>query len=443
MSERAAQAVQARRPEAIHRSLPGVVVAASLLASASAQQQAPDPAAQQAFRDLVKATRARKPFEVKSTLVIEAIEGEVRRESPTIESTQRFDPSASPRRAALALNGFDVLLDGGRITVRHASNDREYVQFEDDGDPYYALLTTFTDLPFPQIGLVLGEAEPDEVLPQLCSRAAWIVPTKVETIEANAEKNQPALRRLHLTSEFERMTLDIDPARHAISAMNLTISGGPMVRPGASLEFRLRCTDTDLPAEEAAKAFAFDPGDRRRVDAIVALPRGSEGGGGGASAPTMVGRPAPPLELPRFDDGDFDLANFRGRKVVIVDFWATWCGPCRVSLPQLDAVARTLQERGAPVAVAAINTLEGLKGEELRRKVGAFWKEKNFSMILALDEDGHAAEQFGVRGIPATFVIGLDGTVVWEHVGMSEEYGKSLLEAVEKAIAPAADAGKP
>lgn len=411
-------------------------------ASALAQQKAPDPEAQRAFEQLVQATRARKPFETKTSLVVEAIEGEQSKAAPAVEALLRFDPRSKPPRAAVQVSGFDVIVAGGMLQVTHASNEREYVSVDDDGSPYYALLVAFVDLPYPHIGLVMGEQSPAEVLPQLNSRAGWIVPTKVESIEADAEAGTPAAKVLHLTSEFESMRLELDPTTQGIRSMTLSITGGPMVREGASLRITLKCEERELTDEEAAKSFVFEPGERRRVDSIMALPRLSdprERGGGGGAMPTLVGQAAPPIGLERFDDGDFDSANYRGRKVIVIDFWATWCGPCRTTLPLLEAAARELEAKGLPAVVAAINTMEGLEGEALRRKVGAFWKDKGFSMVLALDEDGAVAESFGVRGLPSTFVIGLDGVIVWEHLGASEDYREKVIAAVEKALAPRGD----
>jgi len=430
---------------AARRACSSVVVGASAIAvaivamlacasTAGAQARPPDPAAQAAFRDFVRATRARKPFEAKTTLVVEAIEGEKSSKAAPIEATMRFDPTTTPRRAVVELRGFQIFVRDGRIEVRHASNDREYVSIEDDGSPYYALLLEFMDLPYPQIALMLGEDDPDETLPQLSSRAAWIVPTGVEMIETEGA----TVRRFHLTSDFERYELDVDPATQAISRARLVITGGPMVAPGASIVIDLKCTETPIPEEAVAAAFTFEKGERRRIDAVGALPRATEertGGGGGVET-TLVGQRAPDLSLERFDDGDFDLANYRGQKVVVVDFWATWCRPCRVALPRLDAAVRRLQDRGVPVIAAAVNTLEGLNGEELRKQVGAFWREQGLSMVLVLDAEGEAATNFGVRGIPATFVIGLDGVVHWQHVGLSPNFESELEAAVEAATKP-------
>lgn len=436
---------RSKRPGALASALLAAIVAGGHAPGASAQRREPDSEATRAFERLVDATRARAPFEVRTSLVIQVIEGAHSRAAPAVEATLRFDPTSSPPRAALQISGFDVLVADGRVVVTHASNDRDYVAFEDDGAPYYALLGAFVDLPYPHLGIVLGERNPAELLSQLSSRAAWIVPTRVESIHpepgTDDASDQPERNLLHLTSDFESMKLELDPGTQAIQSMTLDITGGPMVREGTALRIELRCRDRDLPEEEARNAFSFEPGDRRRIDSILALVRGSGAGSGmverAEGGGSLVGRPAPDFAVPRFDQGELDSANYRGRKVMVIDFWATWCGPCRVTLPKLDAAARTMEAKGWPVVVAAVNTMEGLDGDALRRKVDAFWKDKGYSMVLALDEGAEAAEAFGVRGIPHTFVIGLDGIVAWEHIGGSDRYEELVIKAVERALAAA------
>lgn len=436
----------------------GAILAATLLGGAEAPPVTePDPETLSALRDLVKATRARSPFEVKTSLVVEVSEGEHVSRSPSIEGTLRFDPRAP--RAALSLRGFEILVRDGRIDVHHASNEREYVSLDDEGAPRETLLAEFLDLPYPHLGIVFGGDDADAIASRLVPRVGPLVPSRVETVELDREEEGTARaeadaddaggattatrsgvrRRLHFTGEARSLQLDVDPATNAITGMRLEVTGGPLVRDGAVLRMTMTCDDAPLSETALADAFTFDPGERRRIDSIAALPRATEGaapGIAGAGGPT-VGRPAPDFALPGIDGAVFDLAAVRGTTVVIVDFWATWCAPCRVGLPKLDAVVRRLQERGVPITAVAVNTFEGAAGDELVEKVSTFWRDKAFAMTSVLDEDGATAAAYGVRALPTTVVVGLDGKVHWRHEGLNASWETDLEAAVEAALKPA------
>lgn len=128
-----------------------------------------------------------------------------------------------------------------------------------------------------------------------------------------------------------------------------------------------------------------------------------------------VGVEAPDFVAMRFNDGEaatpFRLADFRGRKIVVVDMWATWCSPCMASLPHLSKIHDSVQ--GQDVEVIALNVFDDekayLKLLDARRE--------ELHMTFARDPAGRESEasfakrDYNVRGIPATFVIDKDGKV--------------------------------
>ena len=113
------------------------------------------------------------------------------------------------------------------------------------------------------------------------------------------------------------------------------------------------------------------------------------------------------------DGAPIRLSDLKGR-VVVMEFWATWCGPCRASLPSLEAIAKRYRRRG--VTVLLINEQE--RASDVRA-----WTRRRFSASrILLDEDGVVARQYHVEGIPRLFLVDPNGQVLYEHAG----YGGGL-----------------
>ena len=117
--------------------------------------------------------------------------------------------------------------------------------------------------------------------------------------------------------------------------------------------------------------------------------------------------PAPDFTLPTLDGGTVTLADQRGR-VVIMEFWATWCPPCRYSTPSLEAIHRRYRNRG--VTVLLINA-----GESVERIKA--WAERRFTAPILLDEEGQVAQLYQVSGVPQLFVVDQDGQIVYDRSG--------------------------
>jgi len=188
------------------------------------------------------------------------------------------------------------------------------------------------------------------------------------------------------------------------------------------------------PAIPAAAFHFTPPAAAKQVASFRMQPQEEEG------PPPLLGKPAPPLELELADGGGkLSLAKHLGKDVVVLDFWASWCGPCRRSLPLLADVAAAYQGKG--VVVYAVNERESAATAR------AFMAREKLALTVALDADGAAGERYGVESIPQTVVIGKDGTVQAVHVGYAPELkdtlGKQLDEllAGKRLVAPAAPAG--
>lgn len=126
-----------------------------------------------------------------------------------------------------------------------------------------------------------------------------------------------------------------------------------------------------------------------------------------------IGDPAPAFDLERLDEpGRVRLADLRG-KVVIVNFFASWCVPCREEHPAL--VRAWERYRTSDVVLIGILYQDSVEsGREFVRRLGTTWP-------TAVDDEGRTALGFGVFGIPETFFIGPDGVIAGRHIGPIDE----------------------
>ena len=147
---------------------------------------------------------------------------------------------------------------------------------------------------------------------------------------------------------------------------------------------------------------------------------------GGESSP-MLGKAAPAFKLPLLGGGDFDLAAEKG-KVVVLDFWATWCGPCIKSLPGLIAAMSAFP--ADQVRLIGVNQGEG--GEVVKR----FLEARKLTLTIAMDGTQSVARQYGVDGIPHTVIVGPDGKVAWVKTGYSPDGDTEAANAVKQLLAP-------
>jgi peroxiredoxin len=108
----------------------------------------------------------------------------------------------------------------------------------------------------------------------------------------------------------------------------------------------------------------------------------------------------------------FTLSQLRG-KIVLVNFWATWCGPCRLEMPDLDAIYTHFQSQG--LVIVSIT-------DENPFKVGSFINQANYHPPVLLDEDGKVAKAFHIDGIPKSFVFNREGKLVAESIDMRTQH---------------------
>ena len=135
----------------------------------------------------------------------------------------------------------------------------------------------------------------------------------------------------------------------------------------------------------------------------------------------VVGAPAPDFTLQTVDGESLRLSDLRG-KVVAVNFWATWCAPCRLEMPDVQDRAERFPDRLAVIGVDFAETAE---------EVAAFRREVGVDFPLLLDPEADVQRLYRVLGYPTTFFIDEEGTIRFQHIGLMsggqlDEYLKQM-----------------
>jgi peroxiredoxin len=121
-----------------------------------------------------------------------------------------------------------------------------------------------------------------------------------------------------------------------------------------------------------------------------------------------TGGDAPALALEDLDGRPHRLESYRG-KVVLINFWATWCEPCREEMPSIDRLLRSMA--GRPFAVLAVNLAEP------HARIRTYLEKTPVGFTVLLDRDTAVAKAWKARILPATYVVGPDGRIRYSYVG--------------------------
>lgn len=136
---------------------------------------------------------------------------------------------------------------------------------------------------------------------------------------------------------------------------------------------------------------------------------------------------APAFSLPGVNSSQVNLADYRG-KVVLVDFWASWCTPCIRSFPWMDEMVEKYGEQG--FEIIAINMdQEAILAEK-------FLQRYPNKLTIAFDPQGSVAEQYEIMGLPNSFILNKQGEIVYKHVGFRlaelEKYEAEILSLLSE-----------
>jgi thiol-disulfide isomerase/thioredoxin len=134
--------------------------------------------------------------------------------------------------------------------------------------------------------------------------------------------------------------------------------------------------------------------------------------------------PAPAFTLPGLK-GDVSLESLRG-KAVLVDFWASWCGPCRQSFPWMNDLQKRYGDKG--LAIVAVNL------DKDREFANAFLSEVPASFTVVFDPAGTTAERYKVKAMPTTVLVSADGHVLVTHTGFDARHAPEFEAQIAEAL---------
>jgi thiol-disulfide isomerase/thioredoxin len=199
------------------------------------------------------------------------------------------------------------------------------------------------------------------------------------------------------------MTLVVDPQTHLLRRAVADLAKDARLQGAQNVKSALLTIDyLNTPAAGAdAGKFAWAP------------PPGAQPLLADASPSPLEGKPAPAFSLSGLDGKEVSAQNLKG-SVYVLDFWATWCGPCVVSLPHLEAIYKDLKPQG--VKFFAVNEAEE------KDVVQKFVNDTKLAIPVLLDSNGRVYDTYdSAGGLPFTVIVGKDGTVLKAGIFTADE----------------------
>jgi thiol-disulfide isomerase/thioredoxin len=236
----------------------------------------------------------------------------------------------------------------------------------------------------------------------------WVVEIKLD------KPKMPQPGGAELTDGVITLWIDKDLKIDWKMTMSVKMQGGPLPKPvelkQESIKRALKL-DVDLPDS----LFRFTPPEGAKEVAEFAGPDPTK-------TSNLAGKPAPEFRVKSLAGETFDSASLKG-KVVLLDFWATWCAPCRKAIPTVEKIHQEFKDKG--LVVLALNV-----GEE-RETVEKFLKTVKVTYPVALTTDTDVVSAFQVNALPTYVVITPDGNIAAYQIGSAGE--AALLQALAKA----------
>ena len=343
-------------------------------------------------------------------MVLEAsFQGRVERSQP-LEAIYVVAPEddGSPR-VMLRMNGYRTIVDGSGISITHEEAGDVFVRLSPGASPLATIRSAFRSLPDPMLDLMLENG--------------WADPVGQATLEASAHGGFEILIPVDAHEQITLVTNGDGRVEQAIRDYRRGAAGLP---DGMRLRSTWSYTWDPLESSEADAAVHFERGGRQRLDDVAALAAAS-GFSPVESRPRP--KPAPDLELPDLDGVPVRMGDLRGQ-IVVLDFWATWCTPCRAALRAVQALADECGRAGSPVRFLAVNVHERGEVESRPERVARFVRANTIDLQVLLDASGVVAKEWDITSIPVTIIVDADGRVVYR----SDGFGPGTVERIRSEL---------
>ncbi|HZL36940.1 MAG TPA: redoxin domain-containing protein [Tepidisphaeraceae bacterium] len=354
-----------------------------------------------------------KSLDLTGTMSVD-IDANGKKENHSAEFTASFQ---SPNKFQHAAKDDITVGSTGTKIYAYQKSAGKYIQYD---APAGKVAPDSLPAPLPQM---LGQQDPSILLAMAIDPAQELIfnaldVTKVDDTKLDGQ-NCPTLK-LGLKDSVTQ-TVAIDPTTHLLrqSVSDATAAVKQQNPAVNSVVFTVNYKTSTPDAQVKPEQFAWAPPAGAK-DAKAAADQEA------SPADALVGKLAPDFNLTGLDGKDVKLSSLKG-KVVVLDLWATWCPPCRLSLPHLDKLYQAKKADG--LQVFAVDQ------QEPKEKVKDFVEKTKLTVPVLLDTQGDVGQKYMANAIPETIIVGKDGKVKKVFIGFSaESTPEEMKKIVEKEM---------